>query len=74
MGVKANKPSVAKPNRKYLFILSGNLGAGLSLHSAAFAVQKKVRCSIFGQVQHQMIIQPVLRYPCLAIGVPREFS
>jgi hypothetical protein len=32
------------------------------------------RCSIFVQLQHEMIIKPILRNPCLAGGVPREFS
>jgi hypothetical protein len=30
--------------------------------------------SIFGQLQQQMIIQPILRHPRLAGRVPREFS
>jgi len=29
---------------------------------------------LFVQLRHQMIIQPILRNPCLAGGVPREFS
>jgi hypothetical protein len=32
------------------------------------------RLSILGQPKHKMIVEPILGYPRLAGGVPREFS
>src|SRR5260370_616433 len=47
---------------------------GLWLKGGSFLCRLYRRCSIFRYLQHHMVIEPILRYPRLASGMPRQFS